>query len=941
MTFTQDFTSLAYNVTVVAQADSYGYGPAYLLNGLSSAGYWYQVGVSYNWPNLAGGYVAGFSMIYEVFNKNGTSIFPSSGGGLLTFSGPVSSGDKVLLGLYFSGGNVIMNARDWNTGASASQSYSAQSATYFTGSPSSASNSKGFFTGLMTEKYYVSPYFGNIQEVDYVDRAFALSSAWMWIDEFNSQNKSQVLFSAATPAPIQYTTPTQMHPFSSNGATEYSSAYEFITGALGKVSLTVSYSVQGGGVGYSPPTLTYSSNAVIQTAVLNTSPLNFNVDSGSNWSINGLLQGSTSNERWQTNQPTTASASFSQTISLVYYHQFLVTLGFNVAGGGSGYSPPTVAYTQFGFGTSTTAGSGVWVDVGSAFSYPSLLTGGSSTERWQTNQQVSGQVISSQPLNVQYYHQFLVSFNFNVVGGGTGYSPPSVSYSQFGVTLTTGIGTSIWTDAQSTYTFQNQLPGSTGIERWFSSTASGSVASSGQVLASYNHQNLLTVIGAGSISQWYNSGSADVFTTAGVFARQSGTGSRIVSYSLDGAPVVLTSPTTGNVAVPVVMNTSHTLVFSSVTQYQVNLDSGALQALYSATPPTIGGDNYWYDQGTHASVNLNGVWGRSGNAGNRLVSYSVNAGPATNVASNGEVTVLELPSIGSPQTVTTIVSKQYELRAIGGSGISFSISSPISKDTGWYDTGTTLRVSTVVHYNESNGARLRVNSWNLDNGPASSVQANDTFTSSSIVMDGPHVANFNSITQYLFNFSFFNHSGTNRITPSAFTIGIENGVESKINETAYWFDDGSRVAVNSIAWEGADVKPSSLSFLVSSPNNVRISTLVYPLNILLTDPLGLPVSGALAKVSLANNTVVSVQSRPDGTFEVGLIPLGRFTATVSNLGISTQIAGDAASRADFRATVTLSYSVLGVSAAAISAAIVTAYALVRRTRGRARASERA
>jgi len=40
-TFTQDFSSLAYNVTALAQADADGYGPGYLLNGLTPEGYWY------------------------------------------------------------------------------------------------------------------------------------------------------------------------------------------------------------------------------------------------------------------------------------------------------------------------------------------------------------------------------------------------------------------------------------------------------------------------------------------------------------------------------------------------------------------------------------------------------------------------------------------------------------------------------------------------------------------------------------------------------------------------------------------------------------------------------------------------------------------------------------------------------------------------------------
>src|SRR5439155_18815347 len=81
-TFTQSFASITYNVTAVAQSDTNGYGPAYLLNGLGSTGYWYQVGISYDWPFTAGGYNPGFGMNYEVFDSQGASVFPLYGGGL-------------------------------------------------------------------------------------------------------------------------------------------------------------------------------------------------------------------------------------------------------------------------------------------------------------------------------------------------------------------------------------------------------------------------------------------------------------------------------------------------------------------------------------------------------------------------------------------------------------------------------------------------------------------------------------------------------------------------------------------------------------------------------------------------------------------------------------------------------------------------------------------
>jgi len=225
-TFTQDFTSLAINVTAVEQSGGTGIGPGYLLNGLSNSGYWYQVGLSWNWnPG------SGFDMLYDVFDPNGNSIYPANGGGgLNSLSGPVNAGDTVLLNLYFdnSTGNVVMYIYDYNTGASASETYSTEGATNFQGS-NSASNGNGFFTGLMTEWYHTNPYYGGEQQVTYWERGFQFTSATLWMDEYNV-NTGQVLFSDSTSGPISLT--GQLYPYSSSGAVEYASSSTFVTGPI-------------------------------------------------------------------------------------------------------------------------------------------------------------------------------------------------------------------------------------------------------------------------------------------------------------------------------------------------------------------------------------------------------------------------------------------------------------------------------------------------------------------------------------------------------------------------------------------------------------------------------------------------------------------------------------------------------------------------------------
>jgi len=111
-TFADNFTTLAYNVTVLAQTDADGYGPAYLLNGLTAQDYFYQVGISYHWPINPGSWPT-FGFIYDVFGPIDTPVYPTTGGaGLENLSANVNSGDSVLLSLTFTGRTVRFTPKD-------------------------------------------------------------------------------------------------------------------------------------------------------------------------------------------------------------------------------------------------------------------------------------------------------------------------------------------------------------------------------------------------------------------------------------------------------------------------------------------------------------------------------------------------------------------------------------------------------------------------------------------------------------------------------------------------------------------------------------------------------------------------------------------------------------------------------------------------------------
>ena len=129
-----------------------------------------------------------------------------------------------------------MLAQDWSTGATARASYSSVGSSSFVGNPSGTTNSLGFFTGLMTEWYHVLPYSGNEGKVIYADQAVALTSAWLWIDEFNPGGPGPTIFVNRTQTPVTFADPQQLYPFASHGATVYGSAHQFITGLLNAAS---------------------------------------------------------------------------------------------------------------------------------------------------------------------------------------------------------------------------------------------------------------------------------------------------------------------------------------------------------------------------------------------------------------------------------------------------------------------------------------------------------------------------------------------------------------------------------------------------------------------------------------------------------------------------------------------------------------------------------
>ena len=569
ITFTQNFASLAYNVTAVPQTDSYGYGPAYLLSGLSNDGYWYQAGLSYDWPIANGGYKSGFNFNYEVFNSAGKSIYPiSGGGGLESFSSTVNSGDLVLLSLYFNSGFVYMSAQDWNTSAVADAAYADSQTSSFTGL-SSPSNGNGFFTGLMTEWYHVNPYTGDETQVTYSNYSSGLSSAWMWMDEWEPGTDWSGAWSTSTQ--VTYSTnPTQLQPLSAQGAIEYSSAYQFITGSIVQQMTTITLVPASGSMPLSAtnefavsftlddqPWVSYAQNGT----------LTFTADNGTNVVISGVSTGSSSTEEWVLNsQGANVTVPAGSTTTFYYYQQYQVIASYSTSDGSVPSSHLTLSGTQCGTNYQlllTTTNQETWLDANTPWSISTVVIATSGTEQWISSSGTSGSVTGATAINPIYVHQYYltVTSTYGSPSGSGWYDSSSTAYAGLNAgTVSGGVGTqyvfTVWSsDASGTNYAQSNAILMSGPE-----TAK----------ASWQTQYLLTVTstyGTTSGAGWYDSGlTAYASVASNIVSGGTGIQHVLTGWSGDSSG----SGTTSN---GITMNSPETATASWITQYYLTVSS--------------------------------------------------------------------------------------------------------------------------------------------------------------------------------------------------------------------------------------------------------------------------------------------------------------------------------------------------------------------------------
>ena len=282
-------------------------------------------------------------------------------------------------------------------------------------------------------------------------------------------------------------------------------------------SLSVSYSVSIDGsaatlpAGFTPPTLSYTSDGSPATVTLTTSAAAVWVDSGTTWSATNPLTGSGSSERLEAATPS-GTASASAAVVVTYYEQWHTTVNLLPAGSSTPISSPncfTIGYTSVGAAAQAQQCSQAlseWMDAGSGaggLSVTGSSSGSTSSEEWcidPTCATVGITVQGTQLTPTLYYYDLLLqTVQYSAVGGAPTV-PVALSYSTIpgggsvnGNPTTdtldlTSAPQTVWALRGTTAAAPLKVSGGTGI-RWYA--LSSATVASGQLTWTVSAANVV------------------------------------------------------------------------------------------------------------------------------------------------------------------------------------------------------------------------------------------------------------------------------------------------------------------------------------------------------------------------------------------------------------------------------------------------------------------
>ena len=422
----------------------------------------------------------------------------------------------------------------------------------------------------------------------------------------------------------------------------------------------------------------------------------------------------------------------------------------------------------------------------------------------------------------------------------------------------------------------------------------------------------------------YAIGSTAVVEFAGICDRSGGTGLRVSSWSLDGMGNV-TIDTNATLTISIVMDSPHTMEFFTVSQDSLTLDYGAQASLLAITPPTVPGDNYWYDSGTRVTFT-----GKVDPQGYTVAGWALDG--ASPVAVSGVPDFVSSFAMIAPHTLHVLLSiatgactsnncastptfdVTVQTNANNPAGTWIDGDYYSSSVTFAWQAGSVHNITAVVGTRQSS-VRTAFSGWSGEShsqSPTLMLSVNES---------GHLVADYSR--WYLVSLSFTDASGE-PLTPQSVTLTGPLGAQKLGANLTAWVEANTRFTVTSAMWMNWNVIAANEStFSVSQPASLGFPTDVYHQTIRVTDVYNLPLQGATVNVTALNGVKLSAVTDAHGSAEFR-VPLGLFTADVGYMGVSNQVTASSEGSHNYAMSFLLSYPLLATvgTISAVTAAFV-------------------
>jgi hypothetical protein len=628
---------------------------------------------------------------------------------------------------------------------------------------------------------------------------------------------------------------------------------------VAQVTMTASYSVTGGGSGYTAPWFNYVSGGVAQHYQLTTTGVGRSVDSGSAWTVSQTsggaasttLGGSGPSEQWITQASVSGTAS-AGTLAPVFYHQYQLTMQCSPTSGCSSLTPavgtswqnagssvtlsetPAVGYA---FSSWTCTGTGCYS--GSSTTGPISAMNAAITETANFVATVSVTITSSP------------SGSGFVTVDGTPRATPYVVTWTVGDSHTIAAVSPVGCGTGCQYVWRSWSDG--GSQTHTITTPSSATTYTATFQTQYQLTLQVNPSGAGVVAPssggWYNA-SVSVQVSAGAlggysFGNWSGSGAGSYSGTLNPATVTMNAPITEIANFQSTPNTVSVIVTSTPT--------GSGFVTVDGQPVTTPQAFNWVPGSSHTIAASSTVSGSG-------VQYIFQGWSDSGVQSHS----ITVPT--SPITYTATFQTQYELTIVaspsaGGTTV------PVA-GTSWQNAGSQVQISV------SPAGGYVFQSWAGSGAGSYSGSA----SSATIIMNGPitETANFVPVSQVSttviitsspIGSSFVTVDGQAIRTPQSFNWTIGSSHTLTASAVVSGNDSGTQYVFQS--WSDGGVQ----SHTVTTPSTPVTYTASYIVQYQLTiqvNPLGAGTTMPAVGISWRNagaNISISVTPSGNSTFQ--------------------------------------------------------------------------